>query len=68
MCLFAYRDADHSRRFDHLDRILSQVFARPGITRCAVIGRNVDQNHFPYSLTTVAAREDDPSVDELRVF
>jgi hypothetical protein len=49
VCLYAFRDAAMADRMARMENIAGQVFNRLHISRCVVIGLNIDQEHYPYS-------------------
>lgn len=56
VCLYAFRDAAMSQRNARIENIAGQIFARPHVSRCAIVGVNIDQEQRPYSTLQLFTR------------
>ncbi len=71
MALYAFRDEASGDRRVRMENIASQLFSRPHVERCLVIGVNVDSETYPYSTLAVFPREDTekgPRREEVRFY
>lgn len=54
VALYAFRKKDIPFRLEKMENIASQVFEKPGIKRCLVIGQNIDEDERNSPYTTLA--------------
>lgn len=61
LVLFAYRERHSDARRARMQDIASQIFTSSHAKRCVVIGVNIDQPRYPYSLMAVFFRDEERS-------
>lgn len=54
--LFAFKEQHKEKRYTSMENIASQVFEEHHIQRCLIIGVNIDEMHYPYSVIAVYFR------------
>jgi hypothetical protein len=70
IALYAFRDEDSSSRYDRMRGIASETFGHANVSRCIVVGINIDKDVYPYSTLAVFFSGDHPSFnsDELTIY
>lgn len=54
--MYAYREIDKETRNRRMENIASRIFENPHVQRCAIMGINIDTEHYPYSTLAVFFR------------
>ena len=52
--LVAYRDKESENRHNLIDDIANQIFQNEEVKFACILGINIDKNHYPYSIITLA--------------
>ncbi len=59
LALYAYRMIDIYLRNRRMENIASRIFENHHVQRCAILGVNIDKEHYPYSTLAVFFRDED---------
>jgi hypothetical protein len=62
IAVYGFREQHKDQRHARMENVAAQVFSSSHAARCLVLGINVDQQHYPYSILAIYFRpaEDAP--------